>query len=90
MRKAWRRAEEEEKEGLQNLWSQIRTRLTHLRRAERIRRRRSNKEKARTNFFRDPFKYARGLLEEKKSGKLQTTEQELEDYIKDQLSDSQK
>lgn len=28
--KAWRRAEDEEKEGFQNLWKQIRTRLTDL------------------------------------------------------------
>ena len=43
---------------------------------------------ARTCFVWDPFKYARSLLEEKKSGKLQTTKQELEQHIKDQLSDN--
>lgn len=61
-RKAWRKAMDHEKEGLKNLWGQIRTRLTNLRRAERIRKRRSRKEKARSSFIRDPFKYARGLL----------------------------
>ena len=41
-----------------------------LRRAERLRKRRNRKEKERANFFKDPFKHARQLLEEKKSGKL--------------------
>lgn len=75
---------------MKNLWNQIRARLAHLRRAERIRKRESRREKARTSFLRDPFKYARGLLKEKKSGTLQASEQELEDYIRDHLGDSQR
>lgn len=43
------------------------------------------KEKTRSNFFREPFKYAQGLLEK---GKLHITEQKLEDYIKMQINDS--
>lgn len=78
----------EEKEGLQSLWRQLRARLAQLRRDERIRKHRNHKEKARASFFQDPFKYARGLLEEEKSGTLQVSEQELEEYIKDQLRDS--
>lgn len=87
LRKAWRRSEDHEKEGLKNLWDRIRAKLGLLRRAERIRRRSSRKERARSSFFRDPFKYARGLLEEKKTGTLHTTEWELEDHIKTQTSD---
>lgn len=79
LRKSWRKADENEKEGLKVLWDQIRSRLATLRRAERIRKRRGKKEKDRVSFFRDPFKYARSLLEEKKSGRLETTEQELEE-----------
>lgn len=76
-----------EKEGLKNLWGQIRARLTNLRQAERIRKCRSRKEKARSSFFQDPFRYARSLLEEKKNGTLHITGQELEEYIKTQTSD---
>lgn len=83
LQKAWRKAEGEEKEGLQSLWRQLRGRLAQLRQAEWIRKHSSCKEKARASFFRDPFKYARGLLEEKKSGTLQTSEQELEEHIKE-------
>ncbi len=70
LRKRWRKAEESEKEGLKALWDEIRRRLANLRRAERIRRWRKRKEKERSNFFRNPFWYASGLLE-KTSGCLQ-------------------
>lgn len=88
LRKSWRKAEPEEKEGLKDLWDKIKDRLAHLRRAERIKKRRSRREKARTCFFRQPFKFARSLLEESKTGKLQVTKQELEQHISDQLSDN--
>ncbi len=71
--KAWRKAEESEKECMKALCGQLRERLATLRRAERIRRRRSRKEKERARFFRDPFRYAKGLLEEKKSGRLEAS-----------------
>ncbi|KAL6466887.1 hypothetical protein MHYP_G00246910 [Metynnis hypsauchen] len=90
LRKAWRKAGDSEKEGLKALWAQIRTRLATLRRAERIRKRRSRKEKERAKFFQDPFKFARSLLEEKKNGKLEATAQELEEYMINQLSDHER
>ncbi len=43
LRKAWRKAKDHKKECLKNLWAQIRTRLTNLRWAERIRKHRSRK-----------------------------------------------
>ncbi len=67
LRKHWRKAEESEKEGLKALWDEIRRRLANLRRAERIRRWRKRKEKERSSFFRNPFRYASGLLKEKTS-----------------------
>ncbi len=64
--------------------------LAGLRRAERIRKRRRRKEKERRNFFKNPFKHARQLLEDKRSGKLEITRSELESYIKEQYSDPEK
>ncbi len=87
LRKRWRKAEESEKEGLKALWDEIRRRLTNLRRAERIRRRRKRKEKERSSFFRNPFRYARGLLEEKTSGILDVSKEELQEHIRTQYSD---
>ncbi|XP_035527565.1 uncharacterized protein LOC118335412 [Morone saxatilis] len=90
LKRSCRKADENEKEGLKVLWDQIRSRLATLRRAERIRKRRNKKEKERVSFFRDPFRYARSLLEEKKCGRLEATEQELEENIKNQLTDQKK
>ncbi|KAJ8334018.1 hypothetical protein SKAU_G00413370 [Synaphobranchus kaupii] len=101
-KEAWRCFEQSEHPILQNLSAGSTTaklnlfgniiyeeaKLANLRRAERIRKRRGRKEKARASFFRDPFKYARGLLEETKSGKLETTAEELQNHIKEQLGDS--
>lgn len=86
--KCWRKAEESEKDGLRVLWDEIRGRLANLRRAESIRRWRKRKEKERANFFRNPFRYARGLLEEKASGTLEVSKEQLEEHIHAQYSDS--
>lgn len=88
--RSWRKADGSKKEDLKVLWDQIRNRLTTLRKAECIQKWRSKQEKERVRFFRDPFIYACSLLEEKKSGKLEATEQELEDHIKHQLGDWEK
>ncbi|KAJ8376110.1 hypothetical protein SKAU_G00066900 [Synaphobranchus kaupii] len=87
MARRWRKAEEREKEGLKALWDDIRERLANLRRAERIQRRRKRKEKERANFFRNPFRFARGLLEEKTNGTLEISKEDLEEHICVQYSD---
>lgn len=88
LRKRWRKAAPDEKEGLKLLWDELKQKLAKLRRAERIRRRRKRKEKERKNFFKDPFRYARQLLDEKRSGKLAITKEDLEHYIKGQYTDA--
>lgn len=59
-----------------------------MRRAERIRKRRKRKEKERSDFFKNPFKHARQLLEDRRSGKLETTKEELERHFSQQFSDA--
>ncbi|KAJ8341252.1 hypothetical protein SKAU_G00335430 [Synaphobranchus kaupii] len=90
LRKQWRKASQEEKEGLKPLWEEVRKSLSNLRRAERIRQRRRRKEKERSNFFKNPFKHAKQLLEDKRSGKLEITKSELEKHIREQYSDPAK
>ncbi|XP_063049927.1 NACHT, LRR and PYD domains-containing protein 3-like [Engraulis encrasicolus] len=90
LRKNWRKATQAEKEGLKALWEEVRKRLAGLRRAERIRKRNRRKEKERASFFKDPFKHARQLLEEKKTGKLETTREQLEQHVREQYSDPQR
>ena len=74
LKKQWRKAPEEEKEGI-NVQAEIKNRLSALRRAENLRKRRKKKERARSNFFKDPFKFVKGLFTKEKSGNLQTTKE---------------
>ena len=87
LRKNWRKATQQEREGLKILWEEVRQRLSRLRRAERIRKRSKRKQKERDSFFKDPFKHARQLLEEKKSGELVITREQMEQHVKMQYSD---
>lgn len=70
LRKQWREAGEEEKEGLKPLWEEVKKNLDSLRRAERIRKHKNS------------YKYARQVLE-KRSGKLEITKVEFESYFRD-------
>jgi len=87
LRKNWRKAMLVEKKGLKALWEEVRQRLPRLCRAERIHKRSKRKQKEQASFFKDPFKPARQLLEEKKSGKLKTTREKLEQHVKEHYSD---
>lgn len=87
LRKQWRKASKKEKEGLKLLWEEVKKNLASLRRAERIRKRRRRKEKERSNFFKNSFKHARQLLEDKRNGKLEITQLQLESFIREQYSD---
>ncbi|KAL2078851.1 hypothetical protein ACEWY4_024595 [Coilia grayii] len=87
LRKQWRKASAEEKEGLKPLWEEVKKSIASLRRAERIRRRTRRKEKERSSFFKNPYQHARRLLEDKRSGKLEITQSELECHFKEHYSD---
>lgn len=84
LRKRWRKAAPEEKEGLKLLWDDLKQRLAKLHR------RTDQEVEEKKNFFKDPFKYARQLLDEKWSGKLAITKEDLEHYIKGQYTDAAK
>ena len=88
LKKQWRKAPEEEKEGINLLQAEIKNRLSTLRRAENLRRRRKRKEHARSSFFKDPFKFVKSLFTKEKSGKLITTRKDLEAHLKRIHTDS--
>ncbi|XP_078617582.1 uncharacterized protein LOC144885536 [Branchiostoma floridae x Branchiostoma japonicum] len=90
LRKRWRKASREERPGLEALWQDIRVKLKALRRAERLRRKRKRKEKERSQFFKNPYKFARSLLEESKGGTLQVPKEELDLHLKQTYSDPQR
>ncbi len=45
------------------------------------------REKERRSFFKNPVKHARQLLEDRRSRKLEITQSELENHIREQYSD---
>ena len=49
--------------------------------------RKREKRKCRTNFVKNPYKFAKGLFEEGKSGKLNCTKEELEESLRTTYSD---
>lgn len=60
----------QKKEGLKVFLLQIRPKLATLKRAEWIQKHRNRRQRKRTRFFQDPFKYAWSLLGEKESRNL--------------------
>lgn len=81
LRKQWKKASDAEREGLQLLQGEIKTRLTTLRKAENLRKLRKKKERTRTQFFKNPFKFVKDLFASEKSGTLKASRQELEEYM---------
>ncbi len=87
LRKRWRKAEESEKEGLK--LSGMRSEDALLTSGGQNASEDGEKGRRRKDqvFFRNPFRYARGLLEEKTSGILDVSKEELQEHIRTQYSD---
>ncbi|MGH0168978.1 UNVERIFIED_CONTAM: hypothetical protein FKN15_059057 [Acipenser sinensis] len=90
LRKQWRRAEQSQKEGLNLLQRVIKDKLATLRRAERLRKRYKKKERARANFYKDPFKFVKKLFTSEKNGTLKASKVELERYLEETHTDSKR
>ncbi|KAJ8390061.1 hypothetical protein AAFF_G00110750 [Aldrovandia affinis] len=90
LRKQWKRASVEERAGIDLLQTDLKGRLGRLRRAENLRTRRKRKERARTTFYKDPFRFVKGLFTKEKSGSLKVPKRELEDHLKTTHTDSQR
>ena len=87
LRRRWRESVEEERDGLTQLRSDLRSRLQTLQRAERQRKVAGERTKARTAFFTDPFKFVGDLLGRPKSGELQCSPEEMNESIRTAHSD---
>ncbi|XP_035862163.1 uncharacterized protein LOC118496075 [Sander lucioperca] len=78
LKKQWRKATEEEKEGINLLQEEIQSRLATLRRAENLLRKRRRKEQTRSRFYKDPFKFVKSLFTKEKSGSLSSIYQSMD------------
>lgn len=87
LRKLWKKASGVDKEGLSTLQANIKIRLASLRRAENLRKRRRKKERTRTRFYKNPFKFLKLLFTKEKSEVLKTTRSDLEEHLRTTHSD---
>ncbi len=90
LRRQWKKATEVEREGIEVLQGDSKRRLATLRRAEGLRKQRKKKERTRTAFYRDPYKFAKDLFVKEKTGTLKVPVRELEEYLRKTYSDNQR
>ena len=79
LRKRWRKGSLEEMEGISLLQTDLKECLERLQRVENLRFQ-CTKERARTLFYKDPFRFVKELFTKEKSGVLQVSKRELEDH----------
>ena len=87
LKKQWRKATEEEKEGINVLQEEIQSRLSTLRRAENLLKKRRRKEQTRSRFYKDPFKFVKSLFIKEKSGIFSVSKAALEEHLKKSCTD---
>ena len=85
--KQYSRANEEEKEGLNELRSILRERRNNLQRAERIRKARRERGKKRAMFVANPYKFTKATLDGTKAGSVKSTKEEVEKHLSETHSD---
>ncbi|XP_060082190.1 uncharacterized protein LOC132561508 [Ylistrum balloti] len=90
LRKQYRKANELERYGLQQLRYDIRTKLTTLQKAERSRESRRVTAKKRAAFIANPCKFTSSLLGGERSGRLQASKEEIEQHLRETHSDAGK
>ena len=86
--KQYRKAGEAERAGLAELRHTLRKERNDLQKAERIRQARRKRGKKRDAFVANPYKFTSAVLEGKKSGKLTSTREEVEQYLNDTHGDA--
>ena len=82
--------EEVERKGLMALQADIKQRLATLGRAECLRKQRKKKERTRTAFYRDPYRFVKDLFVKEKTGTLKVPIMEQEEHLRNTYSDNQR
>ncbi|XP_023810165.1 uncharacterized protein LOC105353972 [Oryzias latipes] len=87
LKKHHKKATEEEKQSLSELKNILRKQLMSLRRAEWHRRRGRERARKRAAFIANPFGFTKKLLGDKRSGQLECSTEEVNQFLQDTLSD---
>ena len=82
LEKQWKKAEDVDKTNINILHADIKSRLASLRRAEKLRESRKKKERTRSRFLKNPYKFAKTLFNNEKCGRLNVSRDELDDHLK--------
>ena len=90
LRKQWRQATPEKKEGLKVLYEQIKMKCRNMQRNIRRNERRRESKRTREQFLKNPYAATKKMFTESKSGKLKCTKEELDKHISDTYSDPQR
>ena len=90
LKKQHKSAREDQKEPLAELRNILRKKLMTLRRAEGHRRRRKERARKRTAFLSNPFGFVKKLLGDKRSGHLSCSQEEVDQFLSNTLSDPQR
>ena len=90
LKKLYKRASKKEHQPLEELRGTLRGELKILRQAEWHRRRRKERSRKRVNFLSNPFGFARTLPGERRNGNLEASEEEINNYLRDTMSDPAK
>lgn len=83
-------AGEEERIGLAQLMCTLRKKIRVLRRAEWHQRRRCERARKRAAFIANPFKFTKDLLGQKRSGKLASSQEDIDQHLTQTYSDPER
>ena len=90
LKKAFKKAKPEEKQGLKELRDQQRKELATLRRAENLRMKSRKNAKRRAAFVANPYQFSKRLMDKEKSGTIANSVEEVQEYIRSVHSDPEK
>ncbi|KAL3976498.1 mitochondrial import inner membrane translocase subunit TIM8 [Sarotherodon galilaeus] len=87
LKKQFKNADAEEKHALEELHNILRKKLITLRRAEWHRRRGRERARKHAAFIADPFRFSKQLLGVKRSGQLECSAEEVNNFLHETMSD---
>ena len=87
LRKQWRKAKPEEKDGLSVLYEDLKKKCRKVQRNIRRAERRKESQRTREQFLKNPYEATKKLFAEARSGKLKYTKEDLDDHIQETYSD---
>ena len=90
LKRKWKAAREEEKEGLKILCEELKEKCHMVQRSILRAERRRISRRTREKFLRNPYEFTKKMFVEARSGTLECTKDELDDHIKTTYSDAQR